>query len=182
MHTEFTDYTDEYGFCRPYLTAGEAILWKGKPGKGPLISKQDLITIPFSIMWCGFAIFWEVGVITSGAPFFFGLWGIPFVCVGLYLVVGRFFWAAYMRKRTWYVITNKKIIRMRGKRIDMLDAKTLPPVSITANADGSGTIQIGEHTYYRRGGKTRIDSSNVFLLENLPNVAQVHEIISNIAL
>lgn len=170
----------EYSFSRPYLTAGETILWKGKPGKGHLFTAQDLFLIPFSIMWCGFAIFWEVGVITSGAPFFFCLWGIPFVCVGLYLVVGRFFWSAYIRKRTRYVITNKKIIRLRGTRIDMQDARTLPPMYMTARTDGSGDIRFGEAVYYRRRSNISMDANQVFTLENIDNVAQVHGIISNI--
>lgn len=175
----YTEYTDEYSFSRPYLTPGESVLWKGRPEKGHWFTSQDIFMIPFSIMWCGFAIFWETTAIMSGAPVFFCLWGIPFVCVGLYLVVGRFFWSAYMRKRTFYVITNKKIIRLRGKRIDMLDGKTMPPMHMTANADGSGTIRFGQETYYRRGRTNSIEPSLLFTLENIPNVAGVHQIISN---
>lgn len=174
----YTEYNDEYSFSRPYLTAGETILWKGKPGKGHLVTSQDVFMIPFSIVVCVFTIFWLVTALSSGVPFFW-MFGIPFVCVGLYLVAGRFIRSAYIRKRTWYVITNKKIIRQQGNHIDMLDAKTMPPMRMTAHLDGSGNIQIGEPAHYRRNGRVYRDFSYVFTLENIPEVARVHQIIFN---
>lgn len=32
---------NEYSFCNGYLTAGEYVLWKGRPGKGKLLSKSE---------------------------------------------------------------------------------------------------------------------------------------------
>ena len=118
------EFHDEYSFARPYLSDGEVILWKGKPEKGHVFTPQDAFMIPFSILWCGFAIFWETTVVASGAPFFFKLWGIPFVCVGLYMVFGRFLWTAYVRKNTAYVITTRRIIRSRRGRVDSITTKT----------------------------------------------------------
>ena len=170
------EYTDEYSFARPYLTAGEAVLWKGKPGTGHLVTSQDVIMIPFSILWCGFAVFWEVSVLASGAPFFFGIWGIPFICMGLYLVFGRFLWSAYIRRRTAYVITTKKIIRARGNRIDMLDGRNMPSVHVTAFRDGSGTIRFGQPDYHHRSSSLT-PNAGMFTLENIPDVAKVQQLI-----
>lgn len=173
----YTNYSDEYSFCKPFLCAGEAVLWKGKPEKGHLFTAQDVFMIPFSIFWCGFALFWEITTFTSGAPFFFKLWGIPFVCVGLYMVFGRFLWTAYIRKRTAYVITNKKILRIRGKKIDIQEGKSMPSIHVTVNRNGSGTIRFGQAMDYH--GRTTYPDPR-FALENVPNVARIQQIIDQI--
>ena len=118
----------DYSFAKPYLAAGEHILWYGKPSEGNLITRNDFLLIPFSIVWCGFAVFWTVSAASSGVPIFW-LFGVPFVCVGLYLVFGRFIHTAYLRKRTVYVITNQKILRSRAGKIDMLMKASMPPNS-----------------------------------------------------
>lgn len=176
----YTEMTDEFAFARPYLAPGEAILWRGKPESGHLLGPQDAFLIPFSIFWCGFAIFWFVSALQAG---FFALFGVPFVCVGIYITVGRFFHTAYLRKRTAYVITTGKVIRKRGQRIDMLDTKTMPPIQIQARADGTGTILFGQPTYYynRRRHSSWGPDHAMFSLDNIPDVARVQQILHSIA-
>ena len=170
----------DYSFANPYLGPGESVLWRGCPGKGHLLTGADVFLIPFSIFWCGFVIFWEVNVISIGAPLIFMLWGIPFICVGLYFTVGRFFHMAWMRRHTAYVITNRKIIRACGNRIDMIESRNMPPVRINAFRDGSGTIQIGYPTYHRhRGTGWNSSATHLFTLENIPEVARVERIIAS---
>jgi hypothetical protein len=76
---------------QPELTSGESILWAGQPNTRVSFHKEDLFLIPFSLMWGGFAIFWEGAVAgywgssgtRSGQPWVFGMiWGIPFVLIG----------------------------------------------------------------------------------------------------
>ena len=178
----YTEITNDYSFATPYIAPGETILWRGRPEPGHLFGSQDILLIPFSIFWCGFAIFWEVSAILSGAPFFFALWGIPFVCMGLYLVFGRFFHIAWLRKNTFYVITNQKVLRKRGKKIDMLEARTMPSIHVTAHTDGRGTIRFGEMVYHRgrRNSSWGPDNSQ-FMLDNIPDVARVQQILHTIA-
>ncbi|MBR4880343.1 MAG: hypothetical protein IKU19_00310 [Clostridia bacterium] len=172
---------NEYDFCQKFLVNDEYILWRGKPEAGNIFTSQDLFMIPFSILWCGFAVFWFVSSILSGAPIFFSCFGLPFVAVGLSLVFGRFIHTAYLRKRTVYVVTNKKIIRQRGGKVDTLSLDNLPPMTLVAHKNGNGTIRFGQpYSYYDRGVyRSTTYSSNMFSLENIPNAVQVQDIISN---
>jgi hypothetical protein len=91
------------------LLTGERILWSGRPAQGLLFTGRDTVLIPF--MFGAFAVFWESMVLTQqNAPGFFMLWGVPFVLIGLYLIVGRFLLDAWIRAGTDYAVTNKRIL------------------------------------------------------------------------
>jgi len=128
------------------LSSGERLLWSGQPQRGLRLRSSDAFMIPFSLLWCGFAIFWESSVITKGAPFFFMLWGIPFVLVGLYIVFGRFFVDARTRGRTFYGVTSERIIIVSGlfsRQTKSLPLRTLSDISLTECSDRSGSITLG---------------------------------------
>lgn len=125
---------------------GERILWSGQPRQGLMLRPMDAFMIPFSLLWAGFAIFWEIMVIVEEAPFFFMLWGIPFVLVGLYAVVGRFFLEAKQREKTCYALTNERIIIISGlfaRNVKTLNLKTLSEINLNQKRNGSGTITFG---------------------------------------
>ena len=131
---------------QPELGRSERLLWAGRPGQGILFRPSDIFLIPFSLMWGGFAIFWETAVITMGAPFFFMLWGIPFVLVGLHLIFGRFIFDAWARSRTWCGVSNERILIRAGgisSRLTTLNLASLSEVSMTEKSDGRGTLTLG---------------------------------------
>ena len=128
------------------LSSGERLLWSGQPRRGMRLRSSDAFLIPLSLLWCGFAIYWEVSAIAMGAPLFFTLWGIPFVLIGLYIVFGRFIVDARMRERTFYGVTSERIIIVSGlfsRQTKSLPLRTLSDISLTQRADGSGTITLG---------------------------------------
>ena len=131
------------------LSAGERLLWSGQPRSGLMLRTEDLFLVPFSLLWGGFAIFWEVSAFGSEGPFFFKLWGVPFVLIGLYLIVGRFFWDAFVRSRTSYGLSDQRVIILAtpfGKKLTTLSLRALPEITLAERADGSGTIQFGRAT------------------------------------
>jgi hypothetical protein len=133
------------------LLPGESLLWTGQPLRRVIFHPSDWFAIPFSLMWGGFALFWEWGASghwgnsTNGqGTTFFSLWGIPFVLIGQYLIWGRFFYTAWKKKRTFYAVTNKRVIvlSMANSR-KVIDAfmPGLSSVSLTIKKDGVGTIE-----------------------------------------
>ena len=128
------------------LGSGERLLWSGRPRLGIYLRPSDGYLIPFSLMWGGFAIFWEYSVLTSKAPFFFSIWGVPFVLIGLYLIFGRFFVEAQQRSKTYYGLTNQRVIIVSGlfsHAVKSLQLRTLSDISLAERSDGTGTITFG---------------------------------------
>ena len=113
--------------------------------------------IPFSLMWGGFSFFWEFKAVSSGEPLFFDLWGVPFVLVGLYMIVGRFFFEAMLRSRTYYGLTNERVIIISGlssRTVKSLQVQTLTDVSLSQEASGIGTITFGPNMSYSGRGSS----------------------------
>ncbi len=134
------------------LDANEHLIWSGRPREGFLLRKQDFYLIPFSLMWGGFAIFWEFSVLKiapkaqSPTAEVFPLFGIPFVAIGLYIMFGRFFVDAYARSKTTYGVTSDRIVIVSGifsKQTKSLQLRTLSDVSLTEGSNGFGTITFG---------------------------------------
>jgi hypothetical protein len=135
---------------RSSLGSDEELIWTGKPKTGIMFRGSDVFLIPFSLLWGGFALFWEASVIATDAPFFFKLWGIPFVLVGLYIAVGRFFLDAKKRASTIYGITHDRVIIKSGifsRDVKSLNIRTLSDISINQKADNSGTITFGPNDF-----------------------------------
>lgn len=128
------------------LAADERLLWTGRPRQGFYLQAVDVFLLPFSLLWGGFAIFWEATVIAMGAPWYFPLFGIPFVLIGLYLIFGRFWLDARRRAQTIYAVTSQRVLILSGLwtvRTTSLNIERLSDVSLSERGDGTGTITFG---------------------------------------
>lgn len=131
---------------RRELSEDERLLWSGRPERGIKLRPSDALAIPFSLLWGGFAFFWEYSVLSKGGPIFFGFWGIPFVLVGLYMIAGRFFADAYVRDRTDYAVTDQRVLIVSGmfsREVKSLPLASMSNISLKEQASGTGTIQFG---------------------------------------
>jgi hypothetical protein len=130
------------------LLPGERVVWSGFPDHRRIFSAHDFFLVPFSLLWGGFAIFWELtawnlGTSEDPGTLLFRLWGIPFVVVGMYMIFGRFIVKRFVRRRTIYAVTDQRVIvlrRVAGTRIDTGPIHALPAVSATIKTSGYGSI------------------------------------------
>jgi hypothetical protein len=166
------------------LSAGETLMWSGQPKQGVFLRASDAFLIPFSLLWGGFALFWEMGVINGGAPFFFMLWGIPFLVVGVYITIGRFFADAYIRSKTSYGVTNERILIVAGlfnRTVKTLPLHNLSEVAVQHHADGTGTITFGPSlpfaSWYRGFAWPGMDQRLPPAFERIPDAKQVYDLI-----
>jgi hypothetical protein len=138
----------------------EEILWSAQPTP-KLFTGADFFLVPFSVLWGGFAIFWEDNVLSQGAPVLFSLWGIPFVLIGLYFIFGRFIYKNYKKKHTYYLVTNQRVIVLtntRTKKVNAAFIRQVPAINKSGRQGGVGTIRFGNanvmDAYY---GNTGLD-------------------------
>ena len=130
------------------MLTGERILWSGRPAQGLRFTGRDVFLIPFSLFWGGFAVFWEVSAVTQPkSDVFLSLWGIPFVLIGLYFIVGRFLVDAWIRAGMFYAVTNKRVLISRSwpfGKFTALSLDRLPDANLSESSGGRGTIRFGE--------------------------------------
>ena len=172
---------------KPELDDGEKLLWAGQPKQGTVFRGSDVFMIPFSLVWGGFAIFWEVMVLTipkenAGAVgIVFPLFGIPFVVVGLYMIFGRFVYDSKKREKTYYGLTDQRAIIVSGifgKNVKSLNLKSLSDVSLSEKPDRSGTITFGQENqmlaFFGGGSFPGMGGTTVPKFEFIQNAKKVY--------
>lgn len=175
------------------LLPNERILWEGRPVRHRLSRPSDAILVPFSIVWCGFAVFWEASVLAAaiadrGPSIFMALFGIPFVLIGLYLVAGRFVVRAIESRRTRYVITDGRVLvigGLRGTRSAYLTS--LPPPIVTEQSDRSGSLAFGAFpgtfdVFSRTSGwqAWASEPASMPVLWHIPEVRRVRDLVARV--
>lgn len=140
-------WNEAAALIKPELSAHEQLLWAGQPRGGIVFRWSDAYSIPCSLLWTGFACFWEYSALRTEAPLIMKLWGIPFILIGLQMTVGRFFVEASKRARTFYGITSERVILISGfssRKLTSVNLRTLSDITLNQRSDGSGDINLGE--------------------------------------
>lgn len=172
------DYENDSSWVRGMLQPGENLLWTGKPEKLRLFGKEDIFLIPFSLIWCGFLAFMLITA-HSSSPGFEKLFFIPFILVGLWLLVGRFLVKLISMKSECYALTTRRLIVKRGNTTNSSELLGLPSMRVTRRSDGSGDIRFGAefHTEYGARGfaveKQRVYHRPTFALLGVSDVDRV---------
>jgi hypothetical protein len=102
-------------------------------------------------MWGGFAVFWEISVLSNHAArqsVVAPIWGIPFVVVGLYLIVGRLFVRRWALANTSYAITDRRAVAIApsfrgGYRESSVLLRSYPQIDRRGTGSMRGSLVIG---------------------------------------
>lgn len=125
------------------LLPGERVLWAGRPKQGLLLVGSDAFVIPFSLVWTGGVATALVHTKLNGPMSFVPAAMLVF---GLYLVAGRFIHDAWLRSRTQYAITDRRILIWRkgpSGSFKALDRASVGAVELSGSRE-RGTIRFGQ--------------------------------------
>ncbi|MBL4808020.1 MAG: aspartate carbamoyltransferase catalytic subunit [Rhodobacteraceae bacterium] len=126
------------GGWQPYLDDGEKVIWQGAPDAGLHFHARGIMQSLFGVVFFGFSIFWVTMALKGSGPdgglgAVFPLFGVPFVLVGFYLVIGHWFFDSYKRSRTRYALTDKRAliaVRVFGKRMKSYPITRSKPITV----------------------------------------------------
>ena len=112
------------------LDSGEQILWQGEPERGVRANIADFRRVLPGLAMVAFALFWTT--MAMRANFFFGLFGVFFIFVGLRTALEPILWPAFVRARSFYTLTDRRAIiattlPLQGRRLVSypMDAQTV---------------------------------------------------------
>lgn len=130
-----------YAALRPYLHDGEEVLWTGKPyASVPFV--PNIGTVIFAIFFFGFSVFWTVGASAAGGAF--GLFGLPFIGMGCFLIYQMLFGQKKQYKKTVYAVTDRRAIilthTLRGASCTDFPFANLQSVTLSAVRGEAGSI------------------------------------------
>ena len=181
---------------KSHLSSGEKLLWSGRPRPGIIFQPSDFFMIPFSLLWGGFAIVWEVMVLDAvigtnsdesslAIRMIFPLFGMPFVIIGIYLIFGRFWVDKRQREKTVYGVTNQRILILSGilsPSLKSLNLRSLSDITLSEKTNGFGAITFGNSLPFGTmfSGMSWWPGASQFTgptIDFIPKAKEVYEII-----
>lgn len=168
------NYQEELEFCKEYYE-GEEILWMGKS----VLTEKDHRDGTIAAILCIISIAIMLFFRTTSAYITGGLFiGFAFLfCGGTDVTVDA------RREKSFYMITNRKIIRKIGDKVDFIYSTHPHEMEVAVQKNGCGTIKFldkpvtrGMNYYWGR----ETEMKNFFYLENVPNVRRVEQLIRSL--
>ncbi len=159
----------------PLLEPGEKILWHGQPDPSVHTSQMEYFLVPFSAILLLVGILWAIS---------FSAGGWIFVVGGLYAVFGRFFWKAHRKRLTYYAVTDRRIVRLAGRKGKAQPFAEIPDIQLRVRSSGNGTIRFSDRpaftVVYQNSGMEWVSlfgNPDEIAFWDIPDALHVHEIV-----
>lgn len=151
------------------LLYGEELLWCGAPERGTHVSGRGVYNTVFGLFFAIFAVFWTVTAMSMGGMF--GLFGIPFIFAGIYVIFGN----SFKKSSMIYGVTDKRIIIKSRRSTESIQFSSIRQLSRRDFSDGSADIYIDTgRVVHRNHGY----ASDPIIMFAVPNAASVYAMIS----
>jgi hypothetical protein len=112
------------------------------------------------------------------------LWGIPFLAIGNYMVWGRFLFDGWTKRRTYYAVTNRRILVLQEawkRKTSSVLLEAIPQIEREGTTIGTLWFGVKYPVIAARGRKTRDMSrfsiGDVPVFADIENVDSVHRLI-----
>ena len=178
------------------LLSDETIHWYGKPNPWVIFSVGDLFLIPFSLLCGAFGFYWEYTTfnlqsqILNGGYFtyLYPATGLPVVLVALYLMIGRFFYKFWIKTKTIYVVSNKRVLvitqgKIRKEQFQFLNHIRVIQKRISKNGIGSLTFgDLGKAAMYTNAGIFLVDNDfhGILSFYDIPDAEDVYHLVDQL--
>lgn len=160
------------------LDPGEVILWQGRPSASIRLEWDSIFHVFFFIFWTGFSVFWTVMAATmGGGPMW--MFGLLFVGIGAYQLIGIHFWRAYLRSQTHYTLTSKRAFIAQQKfSTRSLDSYPIDPGTHLALTERGSTADLIFATRTHKN-KRQITTQKIGF-EQIPDAREVMSLMRQI--
>jgi hypothetical protein len=175
------------------MMPGEHMLWAGMPNPSVIFHTQDWVMVPFSLLWGGGVLFmgaesfgWWRGKPATARTWDFGMVVVAaFIAIGQYFIWGRFVTDAWLKRRTYYAITDRRILLLQEGFKRKIRAVYLDSVTeIQREGSSAGSLWLGPKTSMF-SGRSRSSQSWSFLnidaavplLADIDDVESVYRLI-----
>ena len=170
-------------FCRRQMGSDEYVLWHGRPEKkGRVLSGPDVWNLIFSIIWTVFACAMCIPAFMYGADSS-TLFIIFFPLVGIGMMIGQLCKVLRIKNHTEYVITNKRLYRRMGKKIDSYASSVTMGYETEYHRNGNATIRFPMAIDHSKG-RVRVNGREIpqyVSLINIGEVDRVQQALSNMS-
>jgi hypothetical protein len=120
------------------LDPNETILWQGRPDGSFELAPSMIFTGLFGLAFASFALFWMIGASMAGGIFW--MFGLIHFSVGIGLVLGTIFGPSFVRRRSWYTLTDRRAFIARTLPMKGRSIKSYPITPNTMIEFKDGTL------------------------------------------
>lgn len=139
----YNQYFEEF---KDELLEDEKLIWTGKPKSGLRLNFSDFWFIPLCLFAISFMIYLLLEKEEISTPFFLDYIVVPIIGAFTFMLIRRLIGEMlFMRKNTYYAVTNKRVIIKSGmfsKETSSINYESFDSVTFWENGKGYGYVKV----------------------------------------